>query len=43
MVFEPDRPPRFVVADELLEGDPVLPGFRVRPADLFPIPPAIKA
>jgi Uma2 family endonuclease len=43
MVFAPDRSPRLVTADEFLDGEPVLPGFRVRLTDLFPLPPASQA
>lgn len=36
--YQPDRTIRRLTASEELVGDPVLPGFRVRVADLFPPP-----
>jgi Uma2 family endonuclease len=37
-VFRPDGTSRRLTAADELTGDPVLPGFRVRVADLFPPP-----
>jgi Uma2 family endonuclease len=38
-----DRRVTEVSADEFLDGEDVLPGFRVRVADLLPVPPAPSA
>lgn len=39
-VHRPDRTITEVAADEFLDGEDVLPGLRVRVADLLPVPPA---
>lgn len=42
-VYRPDRTSTEVTADEFLDGEDVIPGFRVRLADLFPRPPELPA
>jgi len=34
-VYRPDQPPTRLVAGEVLEGEPVLPGFRLPVAEVF--------
>jgi Uma2 family endonuclease len=38
MVYCTDKGPQLVEGDELLEGGPVLPGFRCRASELFALP-----
>lgn len=40
-VYRPDRTSTVIAADDWLDGEEVIPGFRVRLADLYPVlPPA---
>jgi Uma2 family endonuclease len=41
-VHRPGAEPRSFEAEDILEGEEVLPGFKVRVADLFPAPPAAQ-